>query len=305
VELEVFIEALPTVFILWSLSIDASISHVPLPASYTLAMFTSVLAVNVGICRSVVRGICRPDANKCVLVLWSLSTVVMLFINFCFWHLVVSTYMWEQVPDMDERDRARFVCRIVIIHLPQLLIAFLPLSPSVIISHPSLVALPLFTAFTFRFYRSSQKKLRLFIRSSTEAIEEEHSITERTCEEPHIRFSAGFTAVNIIVKLICLGFNTEALIVRGYKLSEGVFYVCVIVVVGELLGLWFTAYLVYDETCGYQLVKWIVYMPSDFHNEYIIESIGSINSLVELTAIIESKQLEWAVSESLPTVSSS
>jgi len=324
-EPEIFFEALPTLLILIILEFSVkedvySYKWEDLPSGkYSFAVATSMLSVGVGVLKTLILGVCRADAMKCTIVIFVL-TILSMYVRSLY---TVLSYSWVihnwQEPELREMYdslnynwNAMFYSKTIFI-ISLFIISIVPLSPWLIITHPSLAAVPLITPFTFRFYRRSKKKLEILADAPANA--NVVSVSQWS-NESFVRFSPGFTLINLAARVTYLGFSMAMTLdmVEEYPVTYVLNYLFKRSLINTL-GLLFTCYVLFDDTYGCHLVTWIVYKPSDTNTEYILEGIEKVNPMLELSAMMESnsqiegvaselfesnEQLEWVSTEPFP-----
>jgi len=168
--------------------------------------------------------------------------------------------------------------------LGQILIPILALPSPMTITHPSLILVSIFTWYTFSGSHSCydkivnytkkikcncvSKKLNLKLwTAGKDSDEKKQNNFKEGYQESFIRFSPGWTLINITFTVVFI--ITFTIIHWTEFLHEDT------VAIGLLIGfsisaMLLTCWFAIDDKQGSQLIKWLVYKPSDVHTEYIL-----------------------------------
>jgi len=224
-EFEAFTESLPTMLILvcmwtqWKRTLNDEVSALTIGHSRNLDPYfvftfgTSSLAVFAGFFKSLVLGPCRAHTNNFFhLVLLCLSVFCSFVVKVAITWIVLFSFH-------SDYSRHKLTSWIIFRDtvwplLPQILIAFLALPSPMTITHPSLVLVPLFTWYTFSGSNSCYSKIVNCIKkikcnslrkkpprklqpAITDASEKKQNNLGEVYQESFIRFSPGWTLLNI------------------------------------------------------------------------------------------------------------
>merc|ERR1719419_876388 len=251
----------------------------PVDTFFVFTFITSFFGIIVGFIKNLTLGPCRAIWNNTfVKVLLFLSVFCSIMCRCGTLWMILFSFHVEYY-----RDKLTFwtvfrdsVCPL----LGWILIPILALPSPMIVTHPSLIVVPLFTWYTFSGYNivnytkkikcncvSKKPNLKLW-KAGTDS-EEKKQNNFKGDQESFIRFSPGWTLINItytVVNIISFTIIKWTEFLHEDTVAIGLLIGFSILVM--LLTCWFAK----DDKQGSHLITWLVYKPSDVHTEYVKEN---------------------------------
>jgi len=294
-EFEAFTESLPTLLILicmwtqWSRALNDEVAALTIGGSKSLDPFfvltftTSSVAIVVGFYKNLVLGPCRAHTH-------SIFCLVFLFLSVFSSFVIKIAIVWVvlfnfHLDNFRDKLTSWTIFRDTVWPLlPQILTTILALPFPMTITHPSFILVPLFTWYTFSGSNScyskivnytkkiicncvSKKRLRKLWPLVKDANETKQKNVERGYQESFIRFSPGWTLLNIGFSVS--NYITYAIIYWNYIVDQEIVRFGLLLGI-NLPGMLLTCWFAINDKQDRQFITWLVYNSSDIHTEYIL-----------------------------------
>jgi len=303
-QFETFVENLPTLLILaymctqWKRSLSEEVSNLIIGGSdaadpsFALTITTSTLALGVGFYRTLVVGPCRAHTKSNFFVILLFISVICAYLCKLTFTCVILNHIQYITGHRDQFDSWMIFRDAMLPFLPQLMIALLALPSRTIITHPSLVMLPLFTWYTFSDSNSCCSTATKYIdesifctisetlngkfQPSVTEVNEKQTRGLKQSQESFIRFSPEWTLLNIGSTVVITIIQT---ILWKFWEHHGTSFGMTLSVL--VPGMLFTFWVAIDDKHGRQCIQWRVYKPSDANTEYILTRSDNMNSMIK------------------------